>query len=266
MADAMTEFKNKMKESWAHFAPIEVMTTIPAGHLVAFSGTTSGEKILDVGCGTGVVSITAARKGAKVTGLDLSPALLERAKENAALARLEVDFKEGDVEALPYPDDSFDRVLSQFGHMFAPQPEIAISEMLRVLKPGGTIAFSTWPPEMFVGKMFAFTSQYLPPPPVPVVPPPQWGNPDTIRERFGDRVSNILFEREQMNVPALSPQHARTMFEKSVGPLITLVETLKKEPAKLAKYQTEYETLISTYMDRNTLRQHFLMTRARKKS
>ncbi|WP_429570898.1 class I SAM-dependent methyltransferase [Paraburkholderia sp. JPY419] len=85
-----------------------------------------------------------------IVPLDLAPALNERAK-NAALADVEIDFREGDVEATPYDNASFDVVLSQFGHIFAPRPEVAIVEILRVLKPGGTIAFSTWPPEDFVG-------------------------------------------------------------------------------------------------------------------
>src|SRR4029079_8419210 len=101
----------------------------------------------DVACGTGVVSVTAARAGATVSGLDLTPELLERARENARIGSFDVEFREGDVEALPFGDAEFDVVLSQFGHMFAPRPQVAIAEMLRVLKSGGTIALSTWPPE-----------------------------------------------------------------------------------------------------------------------
>ena len=107
--------------------------------------------MLDVACGTGVVAVTAARRGAKVSGLDLSPALIERARKNASIAGVEIDFIEGDAEALPYPDASFDVVLSQFGHIFAPRPAVVVKEMLRVLKAGGRIAFSTWPPEHFTG-------------------------------------------------------------------------------------------------------------------
>src|SRR6185369_2183003 len=102
------------------------------------------------------------------------PALLVRAKENAALAQVDIDWREGDAEALPFGDAAFDVVLSQFGHMFAPRPNMAIAEMLRVLKPGGTIAFATWPPELLIGSSFRLVASYMPPPPPGVSPPPQW--------------------------------------------------------------------------------------------
>ena len=103
----------------------------------------AGQRVLDVACGTGVVAVTAARAGAIVTALDLTPELLVRARENSKIAEVNVDWHEGDVEKLPFENAAFDVVLSQYGHMFAPRPEIAVAEMLRVLKPGGTIAFST---------------------------------------------------------------------------------------------------------------------------
>ena len=128
--------------------------------LVKFAAVDSGQRVLDVACGTGVVAVTAARRGAKVSGLDLTPVLIERARKNASIAGVDIDFVEGDAEALPYPDASFDVVLSQFGHIFAPRPAGVVKEMLRVLKPGGRIAFSTWPPEHFTGRMFAFIARH----------------------------------------------------------------------------------------------------------
>src|SRR5205807_6805717 len=131
------------KESWVHFAPLEAITTPAAARLVQHANVKQGMRVLDVGCGTGVVAITAAHLGALVTAIDLTPQLLERARENSRIAGLDVDWREADAEALPFGDTQFDVVLSQFAHMFAPRPDVAISEMLRVLKPGGTIAFST---------------------------------------------------------------------------------------------------------------------------
>src|ERR1035438_5455810 len=96
--DPFEGFKNLQKQSWAHFAPLEMATMGPAAHLVAFAGVKSGQKILDVACGTGVVAVTAARFGAKVTGLDLTPQLLARARHNSQVAELEIDWHEGDVE------------------------------------------------------------------------------------------------------------------------------------------------------------------------
>jgi ubiquinone/menaquinone biosynthesis C-methylase UbiE len=161
--DVLDKFKQNQREGWAHFAPLELVTTAPAGQLVKFARVKSGDGVLDVGCGTGVVAVTAARLGARVTGLDLTPELLERARENAAIAKVSIDFHEGDVEKLRFDDNEFDVVLSQYGHMFAPRPEVAIGEMLRVLRPGGTIAFSTWPPEMIIGRMFTLAAKYAPP-------------------------------------------------------------------------------------------------------
>ncbi len=149
--DPFESFKAAQKQGWAHFAPFEAITTPCAARLVKRAGIRSGQRVLDVACGTGVVSVTAARLGARVTGLDLTPELLERARENERIAGVEIDWHEGDVEKLPFGDAAFDFVLSEFGHIFAPRPEVALGEMLRVLKPGGTIAFSTWPPELFVG-------------------------------------------------------------------------------------------------------------------
>src|SRR6059058_3734348 len=203
-ADAIAKFKEAQKQGWAHFAPLESVTTPTAARLAKFAGVQSGQRVLDVACGTGVVAITAARIGANVTGLDLTPELLERARENSGVAEVDVDWHEGDVEALPFPDGAFDVVLSQFGHMFAPRPEIATREMLRVLKPGGLIAFSTWPPELCIGRIFSLVGRYLPPLPAFVSPPPQWGDPTIVRDRLGVAVTNLVFDRAVMLFPGLS--------------------------------------------------------------
>jgi SAM-dependent methyltransferase len=152
--DSFESFKDAQKLAWAHFAPLEMFTTLVAARLVSHARVHAAQCILDVACGTGVVAVTAARIGARVTGLDLTSALLERARENSQIAGVEIDWREGDAEALPFQDGAFDVVMSQFGHIFAPRPEVAIGEMLRVLRPGGTIAFATWPPELFMGRMF----------------------------------------------------------------------------------------------------------------
>src|SRR5262245_49630095 len=203
-----------------------MLTTPVAAHLVKFANVGRGQDVLDVGCGTGVVAITAARTGARVRGIDLTPELLERARENARIATVEIEFREGDVEALALPDATFDVVLSQFGHMFAPRPDVAIAEMLRVLKPGGTIAFATWPPELLIGSSFRLVSQYMPPPPPGVSPPPQWGDVAIVRERLGAAVDGILFDRARMYVPALSVPNYRDHIERTAGPMLKLVEML----------------------------------------
>ncbi|HWY77543.1 MAG TPA: hypothetical protein VN281_18140 [Verrucomicrobiae bacterium] len=137
--------------------------------------------------------------------------------------------------------------------------------MLRVLKPGGTIAFSTWPPELFVGRMFAVTASYLPPPPPGVAPPPQWGDPNIVRQRLGSAVKDILFDRATMLIPALSTSHQRMAAEKSAGATVRVVASLEQsDPARLEQFRREYEALASEYFEDNLLRQDYLITRATK--
>ena len=263
--DAIAAFKEGQRQGWKHFAPLEMMTTPVAARLVKFAGVRAGHALLDVGCGTGVVAITAARHGARVHGLDLTPELLDRARENARIANVTLDFREGDVEALPFGDGAFDVVLSQFGHMFAPRPDVAVAEMLRVLKPGGMIAFATWPPELLIGSTFALVGKYMPPPPPGVSPPPQWGDIGVIRERLGTRVTDIVFDRACMLVPALSVQNYRAYLERTAGPMLKLVESLTtSDPARLAQFRAEYDALVPPYFEDNLVRQDYLFTRATK--
>lgn len=264
-ADPFIKFKAAQSEAWSVFAPMEIFTAPPAAKLVKFAQVASGLRVLDVACGTGVVAVAAGRLGAKAYGLDISPALLERARQNAAIAGVDIDFVEGDAEALPYPDASFDIVVSQFGHIFAPRPEVAVREMLRVLKPGGRIAFSAWPPELFTGRQFELIARYMPPPPPetkPPAPPTLWGDPNVIRDRLGDLTTGLMFERDTMIVPTLSVQHSRISYEATIGPLAKLVASLKADPAKLARLRAEYEAMLGEVFEDNALHLHFIMARA----
>jgi SAM-dependent methyltransferase len=263
--DAIQAFKAMQRAGWAHFVPLEVWTTPPAANLVRFAGVAGGQKVLDVACGTGVVAVTAARLGARVTGLDITPELLERARENARMAGVSIEFHEGDVEELPFAPGEFDVVLSQYGHMFAPRPDVTIAEMLRVLRPGGTIAFSTWPPESALGRIFTLIAGQLPPPPPGATPPPLWGDPTIVRQRLGSTVKDIVFDRGVLRAPALSPQHHRDMTERTAGPVLKLVELLSVgNPAKLAAFRREYEEIAAEYLRDNVVHQDYLMTRANK--
>lgn len=261
-ADAFAELKQRQREMWASFAPTATFTTVVAAHLVAFARIAPGEAVLDVGTGTGVVAITAARARAEVTGMDLTPPLLAVAQENGRIAGLpSIEWVEGDAENLPFPDGRFDVVLSQFGHMFAPRPELAIAEMRRVLRPGGRIAFGTWPPEHFVGRLFAFVTRNALSPPGGA-PPAQWGSPAVVAERLGDRFQAPFFERGVMRIPALSLAHLREFMEHAIGPLQKLVEALAAEPERLAAVRSEFEALAADYYADNVLRQDYLLTRA----
>jgi SAM-dependent methyltransferase len=266
-ADPFARFKAAQREAWASFVPVEITTTPPAAKLVKFAEVGEGQKVLDVACGTGVVAATAARRGAKVSGLDLTPVLIERARKNASIAGVEIDFIDGDAEALPYTDASFDVVLSQFGHIFAPRPAVALKEMLRVLKPGGRIAFSTWPPEHFTGRMFAFIARHQPPLPPgadAAAAPPLWGDPNVVRERLGAMVTNLDFARDTLVAPALSLQHFRAAQEATIGPLTKLIASLANDPGKLAQVRAEFDDLAANIFEDNTVRMPFLMSRATK--
>ena len=262
--DALETFKAAQREGWAHFAPLAAVTTTTAARLVRHARIRQGDRVLDVACGTGVVAVTAARLGARVTGLDLTPELLDVARDNARIAGVGIDFFEGDCEKVELEDATFDVVVSQYGHMFAPRPDVAVREMLRVLKKNGTIAFSTWPPELFIGRMFALIARYMPAPPAGVAPPPLWGDPNVIRERLGSAVRDIFFDRDVMIIPALSPQHYRDLTERT-GPLTKIVEMLQaSDPEKLETFRQEYDAIASDYFIDNTVRLGYLMTRATK--
>lgn len=266
-ADPFAKFKAAQRDAWAVFAPVEITTTMPAAKLVKFARVAPGQRVLDVACGTAVVAVTAARRGAKVSGLDLSPVLLDRARHNANVAAVDIDFIEGDAEALPYPDASFDVVLSQFGHIFAPRPDVVLREMLRVLKVGGRVAFSTWPPEHFTGRMFSFMARYSPPPPPGVdqpAPPALWGDPNIVRERLGVSVTDLVFERGTLSAPALSLAHFRMAQEKTIGPLAKVVASLENDPPKLAQLRADFEAMARDIYDENAIHMPFLMTRATK--
>jgi ubiquinone/menaquinone biosynthesis C-methylase UbiE len=261
--DPLVQFKEMQKQGWKHFAPLEDVTMSGAVRLVRFAGVRAGQRVLDVACGTGVVAITAARAGAKVSALDLTPQLLERARENATIAGVEIDWREGDAEALPYRDGEFDVVLSQFGHMFAPRPDVATAELLRVLKKGGTLAFSTWPPELCIGRIFSLVGRYMPPPPPGVSPPVQWGEVTVVRDRLGAAVKDLTFDRGTLHAPALSPQHHRWVTERTAGPILKLVESLAgSDPAKLDAFRREYDVIAADYFGDNEVRQTYLMSRA----
>src|SRR5690606_23051596 len=148
--DPFAQFKATQREGWALFSPLAVFTPLAAAKLVDYAAVRAGQEVLDVACGTGVVAITAARKGALARGLALSPVLLEDARRNAATIGASIESLEGGVEALPHADGTFDVVLSEFGHMFEPRPEVATRGMLGVGKPGGVIACSTRRPELVI--------------------------------------------------------------------------------------------------------------------
>lgn len=153
-----------------------------------------GTRMLDVGCGAGQIALPAARIGVQVTGLDLAPHQLEQARSRAHAEGLDIRFDEGDAEALPYPDASFDVVVSLIGAMFAPRPERVASELVRVCRTGGRVVMANWTPQGFIGQMFKTIGQHVPP--SPLMPSPLlWGNEATVRERLRDGVAELTLTK-----------------------------------------------------------------------
>jgi SAM-dependent methyltransferase len=210
--------------------------------VVERAGVEPGMDVLDLACGTGNATIPAAKAGARVTGLDFAPRLLEIARERCADAMVEIDFVEGDAQEMPFEDASFDRVVSVFGHMFAPDHERTAAEMKRVLRPGGAIAFACWTPDGSIGRMFETMAELVPPPPGGK-PPALWGTEEYVRELLGDggraqpagdaRGAAMTFERHEIEWTDESPEsYARFMLD-SFGPLLNARELLGEREREL---------------------------------
>ncbi len=188
-----------------------------------------GDRVLDVACGSGNGAIAAARRAwGNTTGADFVPALLERARERAEAERLEIDFVEGDVEELPFEDESFDVVLSIYGAMFAPDQHKAASELLRVCKPEGRVGMANWVPDGFVGQMFMTTAKHAPLPPG-VDPPILWGTEERLRELFGDGISDLQTTRRTLMQRFYSVDHWLEFFRTNFGPTKVAFERVGPE-------------------------------------
>ena len=217
-ASELTALKTRLRATWiaGDFGQIARYSAGGAEEFIKRLNLKPGTKVLDVACGTGNLALPAARAGAVVTGVDIAPNLVEQARENAKREGLKIQFDEGDAEAMTYEDGSFDAVVTMFGAMFAPRPELTAAELKRVVRPGGFIAMANWTPTGFVGKMFKMVSTHVPPPPG-MPPPVLWGVAENVRERFGEGISSL--EAKPQNItfafpfsPAEVVEHFRTYF------------------------------------------------------
>lgn len=178
----------------------------------------AGEAVLDVACGHGNTTLAAARRSALATGLDLVPELLERGRIRAAAERLEVDWREGDAQHLPFEDADFDVVLSTFGVMFAPDQQRAAGELLRVCRPGGRLGLACWTPDGFVGRTFRLVGDHVPPPPG-LPPPTRWGTEDGLAELLGAGLSGLQVRRQVFHQRYASAEHWLEIFRTWFGPM-----------------------------------------------
>lgn len=216
----LAQLKSNLKSTWmaGDFGQIANYAVHAGVEFVQRTPIKPGARVLDVACGTGNVSIPAAKAGANVTGVDIASNLLEQARRRAKTEALKIRFDEGDAEDLPYAEGEFDIVVTMFGAMFAPRPERAAAELIRVCKPGGLIAMANWTPEGFVGKSFQLTAKLAPPP--PGVPPSiLWGDEATVRQRFAQGVSNLTMTRHTVSFSyPFSPKEVVALFRKYFGP------------------------------------------------
>lgn len=184
--------KNRMRDTWmaGDFGEVARYIQPHADDFIAHRHIEPGMTVLDVACGTGNLAVPAARRGAIVTGIDIAPNLIEQARHRARDERLDITFEEGDAEALAFPDTSFDLVVSMYGAMFAPRPELAAAELIRVCRRGGTIAMANWTPKAFIGHMFRIVGKHAPPP-EGIPSPALWGDEAMVRDRLNDGIAEL---------------------------------------------------------------------------
>lgn len=235
--------KSKQQRMWASgdFSVIGTTLQIVGETLCEAADLDAGSTVLDVACGNGNAAIAAARRFCKVTALDYVPALLARARERAAAERLPIELVEGDAEALPFADGSFDVVLSTYGVMFAPDQERAARELLRVVRRGGKIALANWTPEGFIGGLLKTVGKHLPPP-VGVASPIYWGVEARLRELFPG-VQSMRIARKHFVFRYQSAPHFVDVFRRFYGPTHRAFAAL--EPERQALLEADLLELIA---------------------
>jgi ubiquinone/menaquinone biosynthesis C-methylase UbiE len=212
--------------------------------LVEASGITGGQRVLDVATGTGNVAIRAAMKGASVVASDLTPEHFADGRRGAAAAGVQIEWAEGDAEALPFDNGTFDVVTSCFGAMFAPNHQTVADELVRVCRPGGTIGLMNFTPEGIGGEFFALLAPFVPPPPPHALPPVLWGREDHVRALFGTRVSTLNATRKTYVERAPSVEDYCRLFIESFGPLVAIRAGLEGQPARRADLDRRFRDAV----------------------
>jgi SAM-dependent methyltransferase len=241
MNPEMESLKTRLKAMWMTGDYGQVAKHIETGaeEFIARLALEPQVRLLDVACGSGNLAIPAARAGAIVTGVDIAANLLEQARARAESENLAIQFDEGDAENLPYGDATFDVVVTMFGAMFAPRPELVAAELLRVCKPGGRVAMANWTIDGFVGKMFKINGKYVPPPPA-MPSPVLWGDEETVRGRLNDAVADLQLTRRmcRFNYP-FSPAEVVESFRQYYGPTQRTFDALDADRQALLRSDLE---------------------------
>lgn len=228
----LADLKRAHRGTWAsgsYAAVAERLILEPPHRLIERIGLEPNLEVLDIATGTGNAAIPAAQAGARVTGLDLTPELLDHARERAAAAGVEVEWVEGDAEDLAFEDGSFDRVISTFGIQFAPRHEVVAREMLRVTRPGGTIGLVNWTPQGLIGRVLKAVGKRLPKPPEYASPPPLWGDEEHVRSLLGGE-AELDLKRETVSFDDFdSAEDWVSFMEVAYGPMLKAREKLTPE-------------------------------------
>ncbi|HEX5608924.1 MAG TPA: class I SAM-dependent methyltransferase [Solirubrobacterales bacterium] len=245
----LADLKQAHRGTWAsgsYAAVAERLILEPPRRLIEKIGIEPGQEVLDIATGTGNAAIPAAIDGARVTGLDLTPELLDHARERAAAAGVDVEWVVGDAEDLPFGDGCFDRVISTFGVQFAPRHEVVAREMLRVTRPGGVIGLVNWTPQGLLGQVLKTVGKCLPKPPEYASPPPLWGDEDHVRALLGSETELELERKTVSFADFYSADDWVTFMEVAYGPMLKAREKLTPE-GRWLELREELVAVVSSF-------------------
>jgi len=262
------ELKARHRTMWAlgDYPAVAREVITPLGHeLVRAAGVRAGQRVLDVGAGSGNASVPAAQTGAEVTASDLTPELLEVGRQEYG-DTLDITWDVDDAEALPYADGQFDAAISCVGIMFAPHHQTAADQLVRVTRRGGTIAVLNWTPAGFIGQMFATMKPFAPTPPPGAQPPPLWGDEQHVRALLGDRVTDVTATTAALTVDRFgSAEEFRDFFKATYGPTIATYRAIAHDAAKVAALDEALAELGRRYgADTGTMQWEYLLVTARR--
>jgi ubiquinone/menaquinone biosynthesis C-methylase UbiE len=242
------QITEKQRQAWStgDFNQIARQIMAVSEELVRAVDPRPGQRVLDVACGSGNTALVAARRYCEVVGIDFAPNLVERARARAAADGVDAEFSTADAQDLPFPDASFDAVLSVMGVMFCPDQEKAAGELLRLCRPGGKIGVATWPPDGSIAQFFRIHAAYGEAPPEGLKPPFRWGTEEGLRELLGDGSESVHIERKTTRMYYRSPEHAVDVIQKYFGPTMLTFDSLEEDDARRL-----HDDLIATYRGNN---------------